>query len=164
MIGIQAVVAAAISLLSLSTTASPLKRWEAPVVQLPYATYQGFHNETTGLDVFLGVRYAASTEGQNRWRLAQPPEDQTDQGALNATVFPPQCPQAVAGVSKRPRAAAVVLAAYTPLTTTGYHPGCHLQPHPGGRLGGLPLCQRVQESLRGEAAGPRLDTRRGMGS
>ncbi|GFZ52143.1 hypothetical protein JCM24511_09916 [Saitozyma sp. JCM 24511] len=97
MIGVQAVVAAAISLLSLSTTASPLKRWEAPVVQLPYATYQGFHNETTGLDVFLGVRYAASTEGQNRWRLAQPPEDQTDQGALNATVFPPQCPQAVAG-------------------------------------------------------------------
>jgi hypothetical protein len=144
MIGVQAIVAAAISLLPLSVSASPLKRWEAPVVQLPYATYQGFHNETSGLDVFLGVRYAASTEGQNRWKLAQPPEDQTDQGALNATVFPPQCPQAVAGVSKRPRAAVLILnAAHPPFSTPGYHPGCNLQPHPGGRLRGLPLCERV---------------------
>jgi hypothetical protein len=160
MIGVQAVIVAAILLLPLSASAGPLKRWEAPVVQLPYATYQGFHNETSGLDVFLGVRYAASTEGQNRWRLAQPPEDQTDQGALNATAFPPQCPQAVAGVSVSVRQ----LWFRTPLTPSGYHPCIDLQPHPGGRLGGLPLCERVQESFRGEAAGARLDPRRGMGS
>lgn len=129
MIGVQAIVAAAISLLPLSVSASPLKRWEAPVVQLPYATYQGFHNETSGLDVFLGVRYAASTEGQNRWKLAQPPEDQTDQGALNATVFPPQCPQAVAGVSKRPRAAVLILnAAHPPSRPQGITPAAIYSP------------------------------------
>ncbi|WWC71208.1 uncharacterized protein I206_105161 [Kwoniella pini CBS 10737] len=79
------------------TTSSVLPRWAAPIVKLPYATYQGFHNESSGLDIFLGVRYAASTEGQNRWREAQPPLEQSGDGILNATVFPPQCPQATAG-------------------------------------------------------------------
>ncbi|WWC90333.1 uncharacterized protein L201_005266 [Kwoniella dendrophila CBS 6074] len=83
--------------LSSSSLASILPRWSPPIVRLPYATYQGYHNESSGLDVFLGVRYAASTEGQNRWREAQPPIDQSNDGILNATVYPKQCPQATAG-------------------------------------------------------------------
>ncbi|WWC63690.1 uncharacterized protein I303_106295 [Kwoniella dejecticola CBS 10117] len=86
----------ALSSLNLSS-GSVIPRWAAPVVSLPYATYQAYHNESSGLDVFLGVRYAASTEGQNRWREAQPPPDETGMGVQNATVFPPQCPQATAG-------------------------------------------------------------------
>ncbi|WRT68764.1 uncharacterized protein IL334_005744 [Kwoniella shivajii] len=74
-----------------------IRRWDSPIVKLPYATYQGYHNESSGLDIYLGVRYGASTEGQNRWKEAQPPLDQTNQGILNATVFPKQCPQGTAG-------------------------------------------------------------------
>ncbi len=81
------------------TTLSP--RWSPPIATLPYATYQGFHNETSGLDVYLGVRYAASTEGQNRWRAAQPPLNDTLAGIIDATSYPKQCPQATAGVSGR---------------------------------------------------------------
>lgn len=83
-----------------AAAAKPLEpRWSASVVSLPYADYQGFHNETSGLDVFLGVRYGASTEGENRWRAAQPPLKEKHKGVLNATVSPPQCPQAAPGVS-----------------------------------------------------------------
>ncbi|KZP04542.1 alpha/beta-hydrolase [Athelia psychrophila] len=65
----------------------------SPMVHLPYATYTGFHNTTSSLDVFLGIRYAAPPTGNNRWRVAQAPSDVRDQGVLNATVYPPQCPQ-----------------------------------------------------------------------
>jgi hypothetical protein len=40
-------------------------RWSPPVVSQPYATYKGSHNEMSGLDVFLGLRYAATTKGAN---------------------------------------------------------------------------------------------------
>lgn len=39
----------------------------SPMVHLPYATYTGFHNTTSSLDVFLGIRYAAPPTGNNRW-------------------------------------------------------------------------------------------------
>ena len=86
-------------LLPLGVAGAPTVRWADPIVKVPYATYQGYHNDTSGLDVFLGVRYAASTEGQNRWRIAQPPTKQS--AMVDASKFGPQCPQAVAGVSTK---------------------------------------------------------------
>ena len=35
-----------------------------PIVKLPYARYQGFHNTSTGLDVFLGIKYAKAPVGK----------------------------------------------------------------------------------------------------
>ena len=87
-----------LALLILTSLAILISATHPPTVHLSYASYTGFHNETSGLDVFLGIRYAASTEGQNRWRTAQPPMDVRDQGYLNATSYPPQCPQGIAGV------------------------------------------------------------------
>ena len=29
--------------------------WDSPVVSLPYATYRGLYNETSGLNEFLGI-------------------------------------------------------------------------------------------------------------
>ena len=81
-----------------SCVALSVPRWAAPVLQLPYATYKGYHNESSGLDVFLGVRYAQSTEGENRFRVAQAPMDETDHGQVDATTFAPQCPQSSTGV------------------------------------------------------------------
>ena len=128
-------------------------RWPVPVVSLPYATYQGFHNETSGLDVFLGVRYAANTEGQNRWRAAQPPPDQSNEGYINATVYPPQCPQAVAGVGE----------VHRPSLSAGHHPRCDLQSDAIGRLGGLSICQRVSTAGCRQPSRAGLDPRWRMG-
>ena len=32
-----------------------VQAWDAPIVKLPYATYRGSYNETTGLNSFLGI-------------------------------------------------------------------------------------------------------------
>lgn len=34
-----------------------------PIVTLPYGRYQGLHNETSELNVFLGIRYAQAPVG-----------------------------------------------------------------------------------------------------
>ena len=86
-----------ILLVVVRSEAGSSRRWAAPQVSLPYATYQGLYNETSELNVFLGVRFAQSTEGQNRWREAQPPLDETGKGVQNATQYAPQCPQAAPG-------------------------------------------------------------------
>ncbi|CAE6460717.1 unnamed protein product [Rhizoctonia solani] len=63
-------------------------------VELPDATYKGYHNSTSGLDVWLGVRYAAPPVGELRWRAAQP--IRKGSGAVNATTMPVQCIQSQA--------------------------------------------------------------------
>ncbi|KAJ3212378.1 hypothetical protein HDU82_002056 [Entophlyctis luteolus] len=68
-----------------------------PKLELPYANYLGFHNISSQLNVFLGVRYAASTEGKNRWKEAQPPENELDKGWFTAWNWPEQCPQSKSG-------------------------------------------------------------------
>jgi len=59
------------------------------VVDLGYAKYQGFFNETTGLNTFFGLRYAAAPTGTQRWRAPQPP--QATSGILDASAMGPQC-------------------------------------------------------------------------
>lgn len=68
-----------------------------PILSLPYATYQGYHNTTSNLYVWKSIRFAADTSGSNRWREAQPPADQRQAGVLDATQWPSQCPQATSG-------------------------------------------------------------------
>ncbi|KAG8720773.1 hypothetical protein FRC08_018232 [Ceratobasidium sp. 394] len=60
-----------------------------PIVKLPYARYEGFHNKTTGLDVFLGIRYAKAPTGALRWRAPRTPN--SSKGTLKATSQPAKC-------------------------------------------------------------------------
>ncbi|KAF8755388.1 Alpha beta-hydrolase [Rhizoctonia solani] len=60
-------------------------------VKLPDATYSGYHNSTSGLDVWLGVRYAAPPVGELRWRAAQSISE--GNGVYNSTTMPVQCIQ-----------------------------------------------------------------------
>ncbi|KAG9103963.1 hypothetical protein FRC06_006573 [Ceratobasidium sp. 370] len=69
-------------------------RQQSLAVKLTDATYTGFHNGTSGLDTWLGVRYAAPPLGNLRWRTAQPLVK--GNGKVNATALPLQCVQSVA--------------------------------------------------------------------
>ncbi|CUA66725.1 hypothetical protein RSOLAG22IIIB_00172 [Rhizoctonia solani] len=60
-----------------------------PTVSLPYARYQGFHNATSGLDVFLGIRYAQAPVGDLRWRAPKAPLPVNE--TLQATSQPAKC-------------------------------------------------------------------------
>ncbi|KDN43735.1 hypothetical protein RSAG8_05925, partial [Rhizoctonia solani AG-8 WAC10335] len=63
-------------------------------VKFPDATYVGYHNSTSGLDTWLGVRYAAPPVGDLRWRAAQ--SVVKGNGTVNATTMPVQCIQSQA--------------------------------------------------------------------
>ncbi|KAH9906202.1 Alpha/Beta hydrolase protein [Xylariomycetidae sp. FL2044] len=64
-----------------------------PTVVLDQGTVNGFR-DARGNSVFLGIPYAATTGGQNRWK---PPQDLPafEGGAVDATAYGPTCPQAV---------------------------------------------------------------------
>ncbi|KAG6353849.1 hypothetical protein INS49_005106 [Diaporthe citri] len=71
--------------------ALPTARSSAPTVDLGYAAYQGYHDDTYGLNVWKSVRYAAPPVGSLRWQAPQPP---TGNGSLVSAVDqPPLCPQ-----------------------------------------------------------------------
>ncbi|KAJ5573520.1 uncharacterized protein N7459_007947 [Penicillium hispanicum] len=71
----------------------------SPVVDVGYAKYRGYYNETYDLNIFKGVRYAAPPVGKLRWQAPQePPVDRT--AILSATEQPPLCPQS--GAAKLP--------------------------------------------------------------
>ncbi|KAF3054154.1 hypothetical protein E8E11_011937 [Didymella keratinophila] len=82
--------------------AAPMRRkivGGAPRVTLPQATVEGFldlHNNT----VFLGIPFAATTGGENRWRAPQPlpptPPHARDT-VFNASQYGATCPQAISG-------------------------------------------------------------------
>ncbi|KAF5343096.1 hypothetical protein D9758_016005 [Tetrapyrgos nigripes] len=65
------------------------------IVDLGYAKYQGFFNETSSSIRFLGLRYAKSTAGSSRWKAPQTPD--TTAGLQIANTQPAQCPQAPFG-------------------------------------------------------------------
>lgn len=62
------------------------------VVDLGYAVYQGFTNQDLGLNIWAGIRFAASTAGKNRWQAPQVP-DIDRENVINAYAFGPICPQ-----------------------------------------------------------------------
>jgi len=61
-------------------------------VDLGYSVYEGFNNNTTGLNLWQGIRYAAPPIGSLRWQLPQSPVvDRT--AVIQASAIPSQCPQ-----------------------------------------------------------------------
>ncbi|KAK4034516.1 alpha/beta-hydrolase [Parachaetomium inaequale] len=62
------------------------------LVGIGYGVYNGVYNSTTGLNVWKGIRFAASTSGSNRWQPPQPPG--INRTIVQATTFGPKCPQA----------------------------------------------------------------------
>ncbi|KAK2001712.1 carboxylesterase [Colletotrichum falcatum] len=66
----------------------------APTAVTAQGTIEGFRDASCN-SVFLGVPFAATTGGENRWRAPQdvPRSDAT----FNATSYGPTCPQAISG-------------------------------------------------------------------
>lgn len=64
----------------------------APEVDLGYERYQGVVNASTGLNTFLGIRFAAPPTGSMRWQPPAAPPLNRDR-PLSADALPPRCPQ-----------------------------------------------------------------------
>ncbi|KAI0407088.1 Alpha/Beta hydrolase protein [Xylaria palmicola] len=71
-----------------------------PIVNLGYATYEGYYNDTYDLNIWKSIRYAAPPTGHRRWQAPEPPP--YDGGHItSAAKQPPLCPQTGAfGVPK----------------------------------------------------------------
>ncbi|KAL8650963.1 MAG: hypothetical protein Q9226_004923 [Calogaya cf. arnoldii] len=64
----------------------------APEVDLGYERYRGVADPSTGLNTFLGIRFAASATGNRRWQPPAAPQVNRDQ-LLPADALPERCPQ-----------------------------------------------------------------------
>ncbi|CZT18161.1 related to triacylglycerol lipase II precursor [Ramularia collo-cygni] len=64
-----------------------------PSVRLTQGVVSGKYDASNN-SVFLGIPYAATTAGENRWKAPQP-LSLSKYSALNATAYGPTCPQAV---------------------------------------------------------------------
>ncbi|KAJ5719637.1 CAZyme family CE10 [Penicillium malachiteum] len=82
-----------ISLFALSTLtclAKPVQT--SPIVDLDYATYQGYYSNTYGLNIYKGIRYAAPPVGKLRWQAPQAPL--VNRSSIQSAIEqPPLCPQ-----------------------------------------------------------------------
>ncbi|KAF2003016.1 alpha/beta-hydrolase [Amniculicola lignicola CBS 123094] len=65
-------------------------------VDLEYAVYQGFQDNSTDLNVWKGIRFAAPPIGSLRWKIPQTPL--VNRTVIQATNFGPNCPQAYPAV------------------------------------------------------------------
>ncbi|RYN56074.1 hypothetical protein AA0117_g13280 [Alternaria alternata] len=63
-------------------------------VDLGYGVYRGVHNDTTRLNVWKGIRFAAPPTGNLRWRAPIAPAVSRS-GTVNATEFAAECAQAL---------------------------------------------------------------------
>ncbi|KAL2134419.1 hypothetical protein VTI74DRAFT_258 [Chaetomium olivicolor] len=68
------------------------------VVNLGYAKYRGYHNSTTGLNYWKGIRYAAPPVGNLRWQPPQPLPLKLNAPIEDATAFGAICPQSLPSV------------------------------------------------------------------
>jgi carboxylesterase type B len=97
-------------------------------VDLGYSVYRGFLNETTGLNTWLGVRFAAPPTGSNRWQAPQPPYENRS-STFQANEYAPICYQAPdAGLEVQPVNQSLAsedclfLNVWSPANATGYLP------------------------------------------
>lgn len=69
----------------------------APVVDLGYASYLGYTNDTAGITYYRGIQYAQPPVGPLRWQKPLPIEASNDFNGrtLNATKIAPSCYQSV---------------------------------------------------------------------
>ncbi|GAB7365090.1 hypothetical protein MBLNU230_g6181t1 [Neophaeotheca triangularis] len=61
-------------------------------VDLGYEIYEGYNDAGTGLDNWLGIRFAAPPTGRNRWQPPMTPATNRST-PIQATEFGPTCPQ-----------------------------------------------------------------------
>ncbi|THX35267.1 carboxylesterase type B [Aureobasidium pullulans] len=61
-------------------------------VDLGYEVYEGYSNQTTGINIWRGIRFAAPPTGSLRWQAPQVPAENRSQ-TIQANAFAPQCPQ-----------------------------------------------------------------------
>ncbi|KAF8857379.1 carboxylesterase [Acephala macrosclerotiorum] len=76
--------------------ASVIRSTSCPIVTTTEGRVSGFQDES-GNSVYLGIPFAATTGGQNRWKAPQDPP--THAGIFNASSYGPTCPQAITGTS-----------------------------------------------------------------
>lgn len=69
----------------------------APIIDLGYAKYAGYTNETAGINYYRGIKYASAPTGRLRWEKPSPVEaDPTFTGqTIQATTQAPACIQGV---------------------------------------------------------------------
>jgi len=67
-------------------------------VDLGYGIYRGFHNDSTSLNIWKGIRYAAPPVGSLRWQAPRTPEPTGE--VITADEFGPSCPQAFPSMSR----------------------------------------------------------------
>ncbi|RFU23797.1 Carboxylesterase, partial [Scytalidium lignicola] len=65
---------------------------KSPVVDLGYGIYRGYYNDTSNLNIFKGIRYAAPPTGTLRWQQPQPPPVNRTLTVLTSEL-PPKCTQ-----------------------------------------------------------------------
>ncbi|KAI1173070.1 Alpha/Beta hydrolase protein [Nemania sp. FL0916] len=70
----------------------PLSTISGPVVDLGYATYEGYYNATYDLNIWKSIRYAAPPIGRRRWQAPEPPLYNGGR-VTRAVEQPPLCPQ-----------------------------------------------------------------------
>ncbi|KAJ9121877.1 hypothetical protein QFC24_004459 [Naganishia onofrii] len=108
-----------LALSALSVTALPTinnKRWARPTVDLGYASYQGIYNETTNIQSFKGIRYAAPPLGDLRWKAPQSPTSLT--GLQDASEYGQTCIQGTVGGSADQPVAGLLAAATASFATS----------------------------------------------
>jgi len=72
--------------------------WGGPLLTLPYVTYEGVYNASSGVNSWYGIRYAQPPTGQLRWQAPQDIElnnNYANQGAIYAGTYGPECTQGV---------------------------------------------------------------------
>ncbi|KAL2270619.1 hypothetical protein VTJ83DRAFT_2803 [Remersonia thermophila] len=77
-------------------------RQDSLTVNLGYAKYKGYHDASTGLNYWKGIRYAAPPTGSLRWQPPQVLPPELFPPTINAFDFGPVCPQAMPSLPYAP--------------------------------------------------------------
>ncbi|KAI0199850.1 Alpha/Beta hydrolase protein [Astrocystis sublimbata] len=82
----------AVACAAIGGSAKPVLTASGPIVNLGYATYEGYYNGTYDLNIWKSIRYAAPPTGNRRWQAPEPPLQESS-AVIPAIDRPPLCPQ-----------------------------------------------------------------------